>query len=281
MDNVNLKKYLPIGSVCTLKGKNKKIMITGYYSVEFNGNLKIKDYIGCVYPEGMLLPNQTLTFNHTDIEKIDFVGFENEELNKFMTILNNLTGNVSDAEKAKDFHKQNDMFLASNSSYSKLLFDENGIIMIADPVKEEKPKQNNFDNIKFDENGYVVSIGNNDNVSNPFHKDYKVNDTKEEKPSNWNIFSKIEFDKDGTVVSAEKMEDKKESMLNKIEFDENGVVISVGNDKLNNTNNFSNEKVETDKSKTVVSESINTNEKLNDKNQKNIQFDENGIVISE
>ena len=35
------QKYLPIGSVCTLKGKNKKVMITGYYSVEFNGNFKI------------------------------------------------------------------------------------------------------------------------------------------------------------------------------------------------------------------------------------------------
>ena len=38
------EKYLPIGTICTLKGKNKKVMIVGVYGVEFNGNLKINDY---------------------------------------------------------------------------------------------------------------------------------------------------------------------------------------------------------------------------------------------
>ena len=96
------QKYLPIGSVCTLKGKNKKVMITGYYSVEFNGNLRIKDYCGCVYPEGMLLPEHSCTFNHTDIETIDFIGFKNDEQKTFQGLLNRLTGNNLSEEELID-----------------------------------------------------------------------------------------------------------------------------------------------------------------------------------
>ena len=72
-------KYLPIGSVCTIKGKSRKVMITGYYSIKFNGNLRINDYKGCIYPEGLLISDQTCSFNHSDIEKVDFVGYKNED----------------------------------------------------------------------------------------------------------------------------------------------------------------------------------------------------------
>ena len=133
------QKYLPIGSVCTLKGKNKKVMITGYYSVSFSGNLKINDYMGCAYPEGMLLPEFVCSFNHTDIESVDFLGFKNEEQEIFKGLLNRLTGNT-DENATSELHKENDIFLTSNSSYSKLLFDENGVVMIADPVVEQ-PKE--------------------------------------------------------------------------------------------------------------------------------------------
>lgn len=235
------QKYLPIGSVCTLKGKNKKVMITGYYSVEFNGNLKINDYMGCAYPEGMLLPERNCTFNHTDIEFVDFVGFRNEEQKTFTNLLNRLTGNVkSDEESAAEFHKKNDMFLTSNSTYSKLLFDENGVVMIADPVEEpETKKDSTLRNIKFDENGYVVSVGNGEELSNPFHKEYESIEQKNDSNNDWKIFNKIEFDENGTVVSAESdINDKKEEMLNKIEFDENGTVISVKGEDLEEKQNF-------------------------------------------
>jgi len=39
-------KYLPIGSVVILKGGQKKIMITGYFSVEGNNLDEIYDYNG-------------------------------------------------------------------------------------------------------------------------------------------------------------------------------------------------------------------------------------------
>lgn len=283
------QKYLPIGSVCTLKGRNKKVMITGYYSVEFSGNLKIKDYSGCAYPEGMLLPSQVITFNHVDIENIDFIGFQNEEQRTFNSLLDRLTGNTkTDEEKASDFHKQNDMFLTSNSSYSKLLFDENGVVMIAEPIEEKKEiKQNTLKNIKFDENGYVISADDNTDVSNPFHKEYKNSNKvqKNENPSSWNIFKNIEFDENGTVISADTIdESKKSGMLSEIKFDENGTVISVGKEQLESAD----KKYRFDDNGTLIAVGDETLESINNsQNSSNLpkvgeyKFDENGVVISE
>lgn len=223
-------KYLPIGSICTLKGKNKKVMITGYYSVEFKGNLTIKDYCGCAYPEGMLLPELVCNFNHTDIETIDFVGYKNDEQKTFEDLLNRLTGNVSEEEKAKKFHEDNEMFLTSNKSYSKLLFDENGVVMIAEPAKPKEPENNT--KYHFDENGTVISVERPEQ-ENPFHVEYKDSKEVKETPSkDWNIFKNIKFDGNGTVVSAEVNEEPKENTLNKIEFDENGVVIAANGETL-------------------------------------------------
>jgi len=76
-------KYLPIGSVVILKGGKKKVMITGYFSVEGNNIDKIYDYNGCLFPEGYLRSDQTCLFNHEQIEEVFFMGLENEEQKKF------------------------------------------------------------------------------------------------------------------------------------------------------------------------------------------------------
>ena len=57
------EKYLPIGSIVTVKDINKKLMIIGYYSLEYKNSVKLYDYVGCSYPEGMLLKNNTFSFN--------------------------------------------------------------------------------------------------------------------------------------------------------------------------------------------------------------------------
>ena len=291
------EKYLPIGSVCTLKGKNKKVMITGYYSVEFNGNFKINDYVGCTYPEGMLLPELVCNFNHTDIESIDFVGYRNEEQRVFDNLLNRLTGNDKyEVEKAAKFHQENDMFLTSNSTYSKILFDENGVVMIADPVvKEEKTEieeSNDWSNIRFDESGTVVSADLENDVINPFYKEYSSFEIQEPEHSdskNWNIFNNIEFDENGTVISSGLEEDK--SSLNQIEFDENGIVISVGQDFSNDETDYS--KYRFDENGTLISDGIESLEEeippigpglpgyVEPVKEPKYKFDENGTLISD
>ena len=72
-------KFLPIGSVVLLKDASKKIMITGFLSVDENDQETIYDYVGCVYPEGFLKSSQILLFNHDQIDKVFFEGYINDE----------------------------------------------------------------------------------------------------------------------------------------------------------------------------------------------------------
>ena len=276
------QKYLPIGSVCTVKGKTKKMMITGYYSVSFNGNLKIKDYVGCAYPEGLLLPEATSSFNHDEISSVDFIGYKNEEQRTFEKLLDRLTNNEkTEEEKAADFHKDNEMFLTSNSTYSKLLFDENGVVMIAEPViKESKEKkESSWKNIKFDENGYVISVDNETETDNPFARNYDKEIKKEEETKNWSIFKNLEFDENGTVIAAEKTEEPNKSTLNEIQFDENGTVIAVNGETLKEETDYS--KYKFDENGTLIAVGDETLEvKEETQNSDKYEFDENGLVIA-
>ena len=281
------QKYLPIGSVCTLKGKNKKVMITGYYSVEYNGNLKIQDYCGCAYPEGMLLPEQYCTFNHTDIENIDFLGFKNDEYQTFKRLFDRLTGTNQSVEEANLFHENNDMFLTSNSTYSKLLFDENGVVMIAEPVIKDDDKKNSSTDYEFNESGTVISAKSYSNTENPFYKKIEIPEITQEKNLGLNIFNKIEFDENGTVISTE-FEEKKQTMLNKIEFDENGTVISVNGDALKEEYEFDengtliavgSDRLEEDIP--LVGPGLPGYEKPSNKKVSNYKFDSEGKVVVE
>lgn len=255
-------KFLPIGSVCTLKGKNKKVMITGYYSVEFNGNLKIDDYQGCAYPEGLLLPEFVCNFNHSDIEKVDFVGYKNDDQNKFNALLNKLTSNDEDNVKNDEWS------LASSQSYSKLLFDENGVVVLAEPLPTKEVKNN----LKFDENGFVIEDGNS-KVENPFYKEY-TDENPVKNDSNSDIFNKYKFDENGILLSVEDNE-KVENKLNKIEFDENGIVVSAGEQKSTPQYKFDENGILI----SVEEENLEETEELKEYKPE-YEFDENGILVS-
>lgn len=94
------EKYLPIGTVVLLKGGKKRAMITGFCSVAQENQDKIYDYSGCVYPEGYLSSNQVCLFDHDQIEKIFFVGYEDDEEKSFKDKLNTIVSNLE--SQAKD-----------------------------------------------------------------------------------------------------------------------------------------------------------------------------------
>ncbi|ALC89275.1 hypothetical protein AM500_05350 [Bacillus sp. FJAT-18017] len=73
-----MKKYLPIGSIVLLKGGTKRIMIYGRQQKEMQSD-KVWDYIACLYPEGNLSEDYMYLFNHDQIEKVFFIGFQDEE----------------------------------------------------------------------------------------------------------------------------------------------------------------------------------------------------------
>ena len=73
------KEFLPVGSVVLLKGGTKRVMVTGFCSVDNDDKSKLYDYTGCLYPEGIINSNEICLFNNDQIEKVFFRGFEDEE----------------------------------------------------------------------------------------------------------------------------------------------------------------------------------------------------------
>lgn len=82
-------KYLPLGTVVLLKQSDKKLMITGFLGTDKENLKEIYDYIGCLYPEGMLESGKSLLFNHNQIDKIYHFGYSDNEEKEFKKILNN------------------------------------------------------------------------------------------------------------------------------------------------------------------------------------------------
>ena len=77
------EKYLPIGSVCLLKGGTKRVMVTGFCAIDNTDKEKMYDYSGCMYPEGFLSSDQTALFDHEQIEKVFHLGYIDDEEKKF------------------------------------------------------------------------------------------------------------------------------------------------------------------------------------------------------
>lgn len=76
-------KYLPLGSVVLIKGAKKRVMITGYATIDVDKKDKVYDYCACLYPDGVITTEQTILFNHDDIEKIYCLGFSDAEQKEF------------------------------------------------------------------------------------------------------------------------------------------------------------------------------------------------------
>ena len=87
---MNNEKYLPIGTVLMLKGGKKRIMITGFCTYADKEKCKLYDYAGVLYPEGFIASNQTLLFNHDQIEKIYHMGLIDEEEKEFKKVLSEI-----------------------------------------------------------------------------------------------------------------------------------------------------------------------------------------------
>ena len=75
-------QLLPIGSVITLKGATKKLLIAGI-TVQREEDDKIYDYIGVPYPEGYIDSETMFLFFHKDIEQVNFIGYVDAEAQMF------------------------------------------------------------------------------------------------------------------------------------------------------------------------------------------------------
>ena len=83
---MNVTELLPIGSVVTLKGGSKRVMIYGIKQKlqDEQGHEVSYDYISVPYPEGNMGPEFQYMFNHDQIEQIHFEGFADAEQQAFV-----------------------------------------------------------------------------------------------------------------------------------------------------------------------------------------------------
>ncbi len=94
-------KYLPLGTTVMLKNATKPVMIIGYktaaYAKEVYKNGKLEegqecyDYCGCICPEGVISSLYMCMFDHNQIEKILYMGYESEDYKKYNEKLINNT----------------------------------------------------------------------------------------------------------------------------------------------------------------------------------------------
>ena len=77
------EKFLPIGTVVLLKGGIKRLMITGFCVMDGEKKDKIYDYCGTLYPEGFVSADKNALFNHSQIEKIYYMGYIDQEEKEF------------------------------------------------------------------------------------------------------------------------------------------------------------------------------------------------------
>jgi len=76
------EKYLPVGTVVMLTGGSKRAMITGFCAMG-EGDQKVYDYSGCLYPEGFLSSNQVCLFDHEQIAQVFHMGLVDAEETEF------------------------------------------------------------------------------------------------------------------------------------------------------------------------------------------------------
>ena len=98
------EKYLPLGTVVLLNGGTKRLMITGYCMKIKEKPGVIYDYCGCLYPEGTIKSDITSVFNHSQIQRIDYMGYIDSESKEFMNklkIRDKENANKSESDKEK------------------------------------------------------------------------------------------------------------------------------------------------------------------------------------
>ena len=269
-------KYLPIGSVVKLKNNDKFLMITGYYSLEYNNSVKIYDYVGCSYPEGFLIRNNSYSFNHSDILQVVFAGFVNDDYKK-------LNANLIDQLNNNESMKQ-------PSTFVNLKFDKNGVVVydeISTVKKEPTIVENDFTNpfsslrVKEANSKTPMVEIKLDTLKDITTDEKTIEDTK-------NIESKFKFtfDENGVVTGEHAVDIPKtnddELQHTKLyyEFDENNFVTGV---KEQEEKQKDNQNSNVDERSFVPAEPTNKEGNYNVNQEFNIPhytFDENGIIIN-
>ena len=97
---VAMDRFLPLGSVVLLKNAEKRIIICGRIKIDIEQK-QIYDYAGYLYPEGCLDSDEMILFNNRDIERIYFLGFQDEEERLFQEYIMEIMREKAEEQKVK------------------------------------------------------------------------------------------------------------------------------------------------------------------------------------
>ena len=90
---MKIRELLPIGSIIWLKEAKRPLMIFGVMQNNMETNEEY-DYIGVLYPEGNMGTDSQFLFQHKDIEKVEFRGYESQEREEFIDRLEDFYKNT-------------------------------------------------------------------------------------------------------------------------------------------------------------------------------------------
>ena len=92
-----MNELFPIGTIVTIKGINKPVMIIGYLP---KVNERVYDYMGVPYPTGMVSEKSTLVFDHGVLEKLVAEGYKDEDGDKLLKAIPRLVSGLAAMQEA-------------------------------------------------------------------------------------------------------------------------------------------------------------------------------------
>ncbi len=92
--------YLPLGSVVMLKKGLQKLLIIGRaINVNRNGKDYYFDYAAVLHPQG-LINSEIAYFNHEDVDKLFFTGYNDEGSREMTEIINDFIEKTPEINRA-------------------------------------------------------------------------------------------------------------------------------------------------------------------------------------
>lgn len=89
--------FLPLGSIVRLKGGKVSLMVVGFAPLE-PGTDDVFDYLGVMWPMGVMSSDRNLLFNRDQIDEVIFEGFSNDKEVEFRTKLEEAVANIKSSE---------------------------------------------------------------------------------------------------------------------------------------------------------------------------------------
>jgi hypothetical protein len=148
---------LPIGTICSVKGIDDKVMVIGYDK---------KGYVGGLYPDGVKKKADFKYFNKDDIKEVLYTGYTEGSSDETTEVTENteIAEDGDTSEPRSTEHGVSEEIPATiapvvpSLDNSRFKFDENGFVVEDNTIVENVEATQN-PTYKFDENGFVVEDG--------------------------------------------------------------------------------------------------------------------------